>query len=69
MKLYEVVFTFTPADDSSGEGVVTISARDEEEAREAVLEFLGEAPDLNISSIKEIVELPDQLDFTPRTLQ
>lgn len=69
MKLYEATFTFTPAsDEAAGEGYVTIQAETVEQAAEAVTDFLSDVPDLQLVEIKEVVELPDTVDFTPRTL-
>lgn len=70
MKIYEARFTFTPDDDSAGEGVVTVSADSEEQAQEAVEEFLGDdLTDLEVQEIREIAELPEHMTLAPRTLQ
>jgi hypothetical protein len=69
LKLFEAQFTFTPDDETSGEGVITISAASEEEARAALLDLLGEVNDLQITEIREVAVLPDGITFEPRTLQ
>jgi hypothetical protein len=69
LKLFEAQFTFTPDDETSGEGILTITAETVEEARKALEDVLGEVTDLQITEIREIAVLPDNVPFEPRTLQ
>ena len=71
MKIYEIHFTFTPPDPtSSGEGLVTISADNQEDAEKKFLEFLDGVEEVVIQEVREIAESPGITeDLTPRTLQ
>lgn len=69
MKVFEVHFTYTPPDPSmAGEGLVTVSAASQDEAKAAFLEFMEDINSLEIKEIREVVELPEHLDLTPRTI-
>lgn len=69
MKIYEVYFTFTPDDPtSSGEGLVTVEAETSIAAEEAFNDIMGDIKDVAIQEIREIVEIPENVDFTPRTI-
>lgn len=69
MKVFEVHFTFTPPDPSmAGEGLVTVSAESQDEAQAAFLKFMEDTAELEIKEIREVVELPEHFDLTPRTI-
>jgi hypothetical protein len=59
LKLFEAHFTFTPDDETAGEGSITISAQSQEEARTALLEVLGGTADLEVQEIRELAAIPD----------
>lgn len=59
MKLYEAHFTFTPDDETSGEGAITISAASEQEATTALLEILEGVTDLQIKEVRELTAIPE----------
>lgn len=72
MKLYEIEFTFTPEDqDGVGEGLVTVAADNEDDAREAFSNFLDGMNDVEITSVRLVVDDPnlDANNYRPRTLQ
>lgn len=72
MKLYEIHFTFTPTDnDGIGEGLITVSADTEDDAKERFAMFLDGLSDVEIIEIREVVDNPNLLeaDYVPRTLQ
>jgi hypothetical protein len=68
LKLFEIQFTYTPDDDTSGEGVITAEGESLEAVKELIHDFLGDLPDLVVTEIREIVEIPEYTQFTPRTL-
>lgn len=51
-----------------GEGLITVEATSEEAAEDAFLSFMEDTPDLEILEIREVVVIPDDADFSPRTL-
>lgn len=70
MKIYEVYFTFNPDDPTaSGEGFVTVEANTPIEAEELFNDVMADVKDVAIQEIREVVEIPENIDFTPRTLQ
>ncbi len=69
MKIYEVFFTFTPDDPTaSGEGLVTVEASSSLEAEEVFNDVMGDIKDVAVKEIREVVEIPENVDFSPRTL-
>lgn len=52
-----------------GEGLLTVEAEDQEDARSSFTDLMADLPDVVIQEVRELVELPDGINFAPRTLQ
>lgn len=57
LSLYEVSFHYTPEDDTSGDGYVSVLASSENEVHALIYDMMGGAPNLTITAITFIAQV------------